>query len=199
MQNSSVSGFLYPKKAAGWAVFTAIPPWAKSKIISPMQGYFTRPSMWNRIPFNRSPITRSTEKENTAPFVISKFLAVYIHHGDYENHCRALSKKGVQFDSWGCIRQKALNRRMGWTPRFTPSTLALSTKHSLCCLTLSIALRTQPPFRMIGTGELTRLTLAKSNCRGLLNPTTSVHNLDLASPHSHPRWGLGTPWLLGEV
>ena len=63
----------------------------------------------------------------------------------------------------GHTRQIVLNHHMDWTPRFTQSTLALSTKPSPHCPTPSIALRTRPPFRMIGTGELTLLALAKSS------------------------------------
>ena len=34
---------------------------------------------------------------------------------------------------------------------------------------------------------------------GLLDSTTSVHKLNLASPYSHPCWDLSILWLYGEV
>lgn len=41
--------------------------------------------------------------ENPTPFVISKFVAVHIRRGDYENHCQILSREGIQFNSWDML------------------------------------------------------------------------------------------------
>jgi len=99
-------GFPVPEESPTARVRLSLPPshpWAKSEVISSMQGNSTRPSMWNRIAFDRLPITRSTEMENSTPFVISKFVAVHIRRGDYEKHCVALSEEGLQFNSWDML------------------------------------------------------------------------------------------------
>jgi len=47
--------------------------------------------------------------ENPIPFVISKFVAVHIRRGDYEDHCQALSKEGLQFNSWDMLGTYSTN------------------------------------------------------------------------------------------
>ena len=99
-------GFPVPDESPAARVRQSLPsshPWANPKITPAMQDNFTHFRMWNRIALNRLPITKTTEKENSTPFVISKFVAVHIRRGDYKSHCQALAEMGVQFNSWDML------------------------------------------------------------------------------------------------
>lgn len=99
-------GFPVPDESPAARVRRSLPPshpWARPRIIPSMQDNFTRTSMWNQIPFNRLLITRSTERDFSTPFVISKLVAVHIRRGDYETHCQTLSREGIQFNSWDML------------------------------------------------------------------------------------------------
>ena len=99
-------GFPVPEESPAARVRRSLPPshpWARPKNLPSMQGTFDLNSMWNRIPLDRLPTTRLTEKDISTPFVISKLVAVHIRRGDYEDHCQTLSKEGLQFNSWDML------------------------------------------------------------------------------------------------
>jgi hypothetical protein len=99
-------GFPVPEESPAAMVRRSLPlshPWAKSQITSPVQSNLTRSSLWTHIHFDRLLISRSTEKENSTPLVISKLVAVHVRRGDYETHCQTLSTDGLQFNSWDML------------------------------------------------------------------------------------------------
>ena len=99
-------GFPVPEESPAARVRRSLPPshpWAKPKTTPAMQDNLIHSRMWNRTALNRLPITKTTEKENSTLFVISNFVAVHIRRGDYENHCQALSKLGIPFNSWDML------------------------------------------------------------------------------------------------